>query len=50
LERDPEFYAFQRGLEAYAKILDGQSTLVLSAESDLFNYLENPAGSTTSAP
>jgi membrane protease subunit HflC len=50
LERDPEFYAFQRGLEAYAKILDGQSTMVLSANSDLFNYLENPAGSASSAP
>ena len=50
LERDPEFYAFQRGLEAYAKILDGQSTLVLSADSGLFNYLENPAGAASSAP
>ena len=50
LERDPEFYAFSRGLQAYMKILDGQSTLVLSANSDLFNYLENPAGSTSAAP
>ena len=50
LERDPEFYAFQRGLEAYAKILDGQTTLVLSANSQLFNYLEDPAGSASSAP
>jgi membrane protease subunit HflC len=50
LDRDPEFYAFQRGLTAYARILDGQSTLVLSANSDLFNYLENPLGSATSAP
>ncbi|NQW16883.1 MAG: protease modulator HflC [Chloroflexi bacterium] len=50
LERDPEFYAFQRALTAYSTILDGQSTLVLSADSDLFNYLESPTGSATAAP
>jgi membrane protease subunit HflC len=50
LERDPEFYAFQRALQAYGKILDSQSTLVLSADSELFKYLENPAGLVSSAP
>lgn len=46
LERDPEFYAFQRSLEAYKKSLASGTTVILSAESDLFRYLENPLGGT----
>lgn len=42
LGRDPEFYAFQRSLEAYRKLLDGDSTIILNADSDLFLYLESP--------
>ncbi|PZC45050.1 MAG: membrane protease subunit HflC [Chloroflexi bacterium] len=44
LEQDPEFFAFQRSLEAYKKFLESDATLVLSSESELFKYLENPAG------
>ena len=39
LQQDPEFYAFQRRLEAYATILKSGDTLVLPANSDLFSYL-----------
>ena len=46
LERDPEFYAFQRSLTAYKKSLASDATLILSAESELFRYLENPLGRT----
>jgi membrane protease subunit HflC len=37
----PEFYAFQKSLESYRNILTKNSSLVLSADSDLFRYLEN---------
>ena len=46
LERDPEFYAFQRSLTAYKKSLATGTTVILSAESELFRYLENPLGRT----
>jgi membrane protease subunit HflC len=42
LERDPEFFAFRRSLEAYVNIFDEYSTVVLSSDSDLFKYLQNP--------
>lgn len=39
---DPEFFAFQRSLEAYGRILgDNSTTLVLPADSPLFRYLES---------
>ena len=41
LEKAPEFYSFRRSLEAYEKILDGQSLVVLEADSDLFKYLQS---------
>ena len=44
LEQDPEFYAFQRALQAYKLIFDSQTTIVLSADSDLFNFLQDPVG------
>ncbi len=37
----PEFYAFQKSLESYRNILTKNTSLVLSADSDLFRYLEN---------
>jgi len=40
--RDREFYTFVRSLEAYAKFLSQESTLVLSTESDLFQYIVDP--------
>lgn len=39
---DPEFFAFMRSLEVYEKVLDNETTLVLSADSPLFKYLESP--------
>jgi membrane protease subunit HflC len=42
LEQDPEFYGFQRSLQAYKTFLTQNTTVVLSADSDLFRYLENP--------
>jgi modulator of FtsH protease HflC len=39
LQRDPEFYAFQRRLESYATILRTGDTLVLPSNSELFSYL-----------
>ncbi len=41
LEKAPEFYSFRRSLEAYEKILDGQSLVVLETDSDLFKYLQS---------
>ena len=42
LEEDPEFFAFRRSLEAYTNFLTEKSTIVLSSENDLFQYLEGP--------
>jgi len=42
--KDPEFYNFQRSLEAYSIALSEQDTLVLDADSDLFRYLNNFEG------
>lgn len=37
---DPEFYRFLKTMESYNKVLDKDSTLVLSTDSEFFNYLE----------
>ena len=42
LERDPDLFAFRRSLEAYKVFLRGQSTVILSADSDLFKFLQQP--------
>ena len=42
LEKDPEFFAFRRSLEAYTNFLTQNTTVVLSADSDLFRYLSSP--------
>jgi membrane protease subunit HflC len=41
-QKDPEFYKFTRTLEAYQKLLDERTTLILSSQSPLFKYLETP--------
>ena len=42
---DPSFFEFFRSLSAYEKSLKGQnSTLVLSPDSEFFNYLNAPGG------
>ncbi|MCH7607537.1 MAG: protease modulator HflC [Chloroflexi bacterium] len=42
LERDPGLFAFLRSLEAYKVFLGGQTTVILSADSDLFKFLQQP--------
>jgi membrane protease subunit HflC len=43
--RDPEFFAFYRSLNAYEKALRGSnSTMVLSPDSEFFNYLKSDTG------
>ncbi len=44
LEEDPEFYRFQRSLEAYKRFLSSNTTVVLPADSDLFHFLQSPDG------
>lgn len=39
---DPEFYAFTKSLETYESAIDKDTTVVLSTDSDLFRYLDNP--------
>jgi membrane protease subunit HflC len=44
--RDAEFYAFYRSLQAYRTVLsDGNSTLVLTPDSDFFRYFRDLKGS-----
>ena len=38
-EQDPEFYAFTRTLEAYAKSLQKDTTVILPSDSEFFQYL-----------
>jgi len=43
--RDPEFFAFYRSLNAYEKALSGNnSTMVMSPDSEFFNYLKSDGG------
>lgn len=42
LQQDPEFYAFQRSLEAYKQFLSTNSTVILSSEAELFQFLDDP--------
>ncbi len=40
---DPEFYEFIRALDSYDRIIDGNTTLMLPADSELFRYLDSRA-------
>ena len=42
--KDSEFFEFMRSMEAYKVILSQKSTLVLSTDSELFRYFNNPQG------
>lgn len=42
--KHPEFYSFQRSLESYKDIISGNTSLILSPESDLFQYLQSIEG------
>lgn len=45
--RDPEFFAFYRSMQAYPKTLNSRdTTLVLTPDSEFFRYLKDPAGAT----
>lgn len=39
--RDPEFYAFFRTLESYAKSIGANTTLMVRANSELYKYLQD---------
>ncbi len=43
LEQDPEFFAFRRSLEAYREFLSSDTTVVLSSDAELFQFLEEPS-------
>ncbi|MBW1718155.1 MAG: protease modulator HflC [Deltaproteobacteria bacterium] len=38
--KDPEFYRFTRTMESFTKIMDENTTLVMSTDGDLFKYLK----------
>ena len=42
LEQDPDLFAFRRSLQAYKVILEGQTTLILPADAELFQFLQTP--------
>lgn len=42
--RDPEFFAFYRSLQAYEKSIEEGTQLVLSPQSDFFRYFDNQGG------
>lgn len=44
ISANPEFYSFQRSLDAYRKILLTNSTVVIPPNSDLFEFLQSPSG------
>lgn len=50
--KDPNFFAFYRSLQAYRDGLSGQgTTLVVSPDSEFFKYLENgPSGAPAATP
>ena len=41
-EKDPEFFAFVRTLEAYEKSLGRDTTVILPSDSEFFQYLNPP--------
>jgi membrane protease subunit HflC len=41
LEKNPEFYAFRRSLDAYRVFMDSQTTVILDPDSDLLRYLQS---------
>ena len=41
-EKNPDFFAFVRTLEAYQKSLTRETTVVLPSDSEFFQYLSPP--------
>lgn len=51
LSRNPEFYSFYRSLEAYRTALaDGQTSIVLSPDSQFFNFFKDQSGAGNGSP
>ncbi|MEM6324888.1 MAG: protease modulator HflC [Pseudomonadota bacterium] len=49
--QDPEFFEFYRSLTAYTRSLQGEnSTLVITPDSEFFNYLDSAAGRNATLP
>ena len=44
LNRDPDFFAFRRSLQAYQNFLSQQDTIILSADAPLFRFLPSRGG------
>lgn len=42
--QDPEFYSFQKTLEGYKKIVGPNTSLILSSDSEIYQYLKNVSG------
>ncbi len=38
--KDPEFYSFYKTLESYSTVIGGNTSLILSSDSDLYRYLK----------
>lgn len=49
-QQDPAFYELLRTLDAYKKILDEKTTILLSGDSELLKYLTRGAGQTPGPP
>ncbi|MDA1128199.1 MAG: protease modulator HflC [Chloroflexi bacterium] len=47
LNKDPEFFSFQRSLEAYKTFLNQNTTVILSSDSDIFKFLQSPQSSSS---
>lgn len=43
-KQDPKFFAFTRSMEAYKKTLPENTTLILSPDSEFFEFIKNRAG------
>ena len=49
--KDPDFFAFYRSMQAYVSSLQsGDTRLVLSPDAEFFKYFNNPEGTPTGAP
>ncbi len=42
LNKDPDFFSFQRSLHAYHTSLNQRTTVILSSEADIFKFLQSP--------
>ncbi len=49
LNQDPEFFSFQRSLQAYRAFLNQRTTLILSSEAELFQFIQSPGFNTSGA-